>query len=178
MGANNVCTNEGGAVVPCAAGVAPDLESITLLTHPWVFIPLLGSHLLPPLLRAMPWLVLKNVRLRLRLILRQRLPLMPGIHTTDVPAIMVMGTAMPTGAIMGAMLATMGAMEAMAMEAMVVITVLDTDTMVESDAAMGMVALCPALLENRLIRNKKTNYFFFLKKKKKKKKSTLRRYNR
>merc|ERR1712129_317173 len=86
MGANNVCTNEGGAVVPCAAGVAPDLESITLLTHPWVFIPLLGSHLLPPLLRAMPWLVLKNVKLRL--ILRPRLPLMPGIHTTDVPAIM------------------------------------------------------------------------------------------
>ena len=71
----------------------------------------------------------------------------------------VMGTAMPTGAIMGAMLATMGAMEAMAMEAMVVITVLDTDTMVESDAAMGMVALCLALLENRLIRN--INYFFF-----------------
>merc|ERR1712086_208273 len=59
---------------------------------------------------------------------------------------------------MGAMLATMGAMEAMAMEAMVVITVLDMDTMVESDAAMGMVPLCPALLENRLIRNKKTNY--------------------
>merc|ERR1711956_126451 len=127
-------------------------ESITLLTHPWVFIPLLGSHLLLPLLRAMPWLVLKNVKLRLklRLILRPRLPLMPGIHTTDVPAIMVMGTAMPTGA-------TMGAMEAMAMEAMVVITVLDTDTMVESDAEMGMVALCLALLENRLIRN--INFF-------------------
>merc|ERR1712086_905883 len=127
-------------------GLPPDLESITLLTRPWVFIPLLGSHLLPPLLRAMPWLVLKNVKLRLKL--RLRLRLMPGIHTTDVPAIMVMGTAMPTGAIMGAMLATMGAMEAMAMEAMVVITVLDTDTMVESDAAMGTVALCPALLEN------------------------------
>merc|ERR1712129_474738 len=128
---------------PVPPGLPPDLESITLLTHPWVFIPLLGSHLLPPLLRAMPWLVLKNVKLRLklRLILRPRLPLMPGIHTTDVPAIMVMGTAMPTGAIMGAMLATMGVMEAMA--AMVVITVLDTDTMVESDAAMGMVALCP-----------------------------------
>merc|ERR1712021_140764 len=104
----------------------------------------------PSLLRAMPWLVLKNVKLRLNL--RPRLPLMPGIHTTDVLAIMVMGTAMPTGAIMGAM-------EAMAMEAMVVITVLDTDTMVESDAAMGMVALCLALLENRLIRN--INYFFF-----------------
>merc|ERR1712129_602920 len=134
--------------------------------HPWVFIPLLGPHLWPPLLRAMPWLVLKNVKLRLklRLILRPRLPLMHGIHTTDVPAIMVMGTAMLTGAIMGAMLATMGAMEAMDMEAMVVITVSDTDTMVESDAAMGMVALCLALLENRLIRNKKTNYFFFLKK--------------
>merc|ERR1712129_567389 len=159
MGANNVCTNEGGAVVPCAAGVAPDLESITLLTHPWVFIPLLGSHLLPPLLRAMPWLLLKNVKLRLRLILRPRLPLMPGIHTTDVPAIMVMGTAMPTGAIMGAMLATMVAMEAMA--AMVVITVLDTDTMVESDAAMGMVPLCLALLENRLIRNKTNKLIFF-----------------
>merc|ERR1712129_208964 len=134
---------------PVPPGLPPDLESITLLTHPWVFIPLLGPHLLPPLLRAMPWLVLKNVKLRLklRLILRPRLLLMPGIHTTDVPAIMVMGTAMPTGAIMGAM-------EATAMEAMVVITVLDTDTMVESDAAMGMVALCPALLENRLIRNK------------------------
>merc|ERR1712129_343614 len=116
---------------PVPPGLPPDLESITLLTHPWVFIPLLGSHLLPSPLRAMPWLVLKNVKLRLklRLILRPRLPLMPGIHTTDVPAIMVMGTAMPTGAIMGAMLATMGAMEAMAMEAMVVITVLDTDTM-------------------------------------------------
>merc|ERR1711956_197537 len=98
----------------------------------------------------------KNVKLRLklRLIPRPRLPLMPGIHTTDVPAIMVMGTAMPTGAIMGAMLATMGAMEATAMEAMVVITVLDTGTMVESDAEMGMVPLCLALLENRLIRNK------------------------
>merc|ERR1712194_955454 len=98
-------------------------------------IPLLGSHLLPPLLRAMPWLVLKNVKLRLklRLILRPRLPLMPGIHTTDVLAIMVMGTAMPTGAIMEAM------------EAMVVITVLDTDTTVESYAAMGTVPLCLAL---------------------------------
>merc|ERR1712008_566654 len=103
----------------------------------------------------MPWLVLKNVKLRLklRLILRPRLPLMPGIHTTDVPAIMVMGTAMPTGAIMGAMLATMGAMEA--------ITVLDTDTMVESDAAMDTVALCLALLENRKIRN--IYIFFFVK---------------
>merc|ERR1712129_423686 len=142
---------------PVPPGLPPDLESITLLTHPWVFIPLLGSHLLPPLLRAMPWLVLKNVKLRLklRLILRPRLPLMPGIHTTDVPAIMVMGTAMPTGA----MMATMGAMEAMA--AMVVITVLDTDTMVESDAAMGMVAQCLALLENRLIRNKTNKLIFF-----------------
>merc|ERR1712129_412821 len=143
---------------PVPPGLPPDLESITLLTHPWVFIPLLGSHLLPPLLRAMPWLVLKNVKLRLklRLILRPRLPLMPGIHTTDVPAIMVMGTAMPTGAIMGAMLATMEAMAAM-----VVITVLDTDTMVESDAAMGMVPLCLALLENRLIRNNNKKLIFF-----------------
>merc|ERR1712194_76493 len=107
--ANNVCTNEGGAVVPCAAGVAPGSGVYNFADAP------------------------------------------VGIHTTDVPAIMVMGTAMPTGAIMGAMLATMGAMEAMAMEAMVVITVLDTDTMVESDAAMGTVALCLALLENRLI---------------------------
>merc|ERR1712238_488362 len=125
----------------------PGLESITLLTHLRVFYPLLGPHLLPPLLQPMPWLVLKNVRL----ILRPRLPLMPGIHTTDVPAIMVMGTAMPTGAIMGAMLATMGAMEAMA--AMVVIMVLDMATMVESDAAMDTVALYLALLENRKIRN-------------------------
>merc|ERR1712129_193655 len=133
---------------PVPPGLPPGLESITLLTPLRVFYPLLGPHLLPPLLRPMPWLVWKNVKLRLklRLILRPRLPLMPGIHTTDVLAIMVMGTAMPTGAIMGAMLATMGAMEAMAMEAMVVITVLDTDTMVESDAAMGMVALCLALL--------------------------------
>ena len=70
-----------------------------------------------------------------------------------------MGTAMPTGAIMGAMLATMGAMEAMAaMEDMVAIMVLDTDTMVESDAAMDTVALCLALLENRKIRN---IYIFF-----------------
>merc|ERR1712129_8071 len=122
---------------PVPPGLPPDLEFITLLTHPWVSIPLLGSHLLPPLLRAMPWLVLKNVKLRLklRLILRPRLPLMPGIHITDVPAIMVMGTAMPTGAIM---------------EAMLVTTVSDTNTMVESDAAMGMVPLCLALLENRL----------------------------
>merc|ERR1712008_527195 len=112
-----------GLKYPVPPGLPPDLESITLLTHPWVFIPLLGPHLLPSLLRATPWLVLKNVKLRLKL------RLIPGIHTTDVPAIMVMGTAMPTGAIMGAMLATMGAMEAMAMEAMVVITVLDTDTM-------------------------------------------------
>merc|ERR1712129_435151 len=143
---------------PVPPGLPPGLESITLLTHLRVFYPLLGPHLLPPLLRAMPWLVLKNVKLRLklRLILRPRLPLMPGIHTTDVPAIMVMGTAMPTGAIMGAMLATMGAMEAM-----VVITVLDTDTMVESDAAMGMVPLCLALLENRLIRNNNKKLFFF-----------------
>merc|ERR1712238_378663 len=134
----------------------PGLESITLLTPLRVFYPLLGPHLLPPLLRPMPWLVLKNVKLRLklRLILRPRLPLMPGIHTTDVPAIMVMGTAMPTGAIMVAMLATMGAMEAMAMEAMVVaIMVLDMATMVESDAAMDTVSLCLALLENRKIRN-------------------------
>merc|ERR1712008_296900 len=100
----------------------------------------------------------KNVKLRLklRLILRPRLPLMPGIHTTGVLAIMVMGTAMATGAIMGDMLATMGAM--------VVITVLDTDTMVESDAAMGTVPLCPALLENRLIRNKTNKLIFFQKK--------------
>ena len=55
---------------------------------------------------------------------------------------------MPSGAIMVAMLATMVAMEAMAMEA---IMVLDTDTMVESDAAMGTVPLCLALLENRKI---------------------------
>ena len=67
-----------------------------------------------------------------------------------------MGTAMPTGAIMGAMLATMGAMEAM--EAMVAIMVLDMATMVESDAAMDTVALCLALLENRKIRN---IYIFF-----------------
>ena len=53
---------------------------------------------------------------------------------------------------MGAMLATMVAGEAMA------ITVLDTDTMVESDAAMGTVPLCLALLENRKIRN---IYIFF-----------------
>merc|ERR1712238_238109 len=106
----------------------PGLESITLLTHLRVFYPLLGPHLLPPLLRPMPWLVLKNVKLRLKL------PLMPGIHTTDVPAIMVMGTAMPTGAIMGAMEATV-----------VAIMVLDTDTMVESDAAMDTVALYLAL---------------------------------
>ena len=51
---------------------------------------------------------------------------------------------------MGVMLATMVAMQAMAM---VAITVLDTDTMVESDAAMGTVPLCLALLENRKIRN-------------------------
>merc|ERR1712051_530377 len=101
-------------------------------THPWVFIPLFpGSHLLPPLL------------LRPRLILRLRLPLMPGTHTTDVLHIMVMDTA--SGAIMGAM-------QAMA------ITVLDTDTMVESDVAMGTVPLCLALLENRKIRN---IYIFF-----------------
>ena len=55
---------------------------------------------------------------------------------------------------MGAMLATMVAGEAMA------ITVLDTDTMVESDAAMGTVPLCLALLENRKIRN---IYIFFVK---------------
>merc|ERR1719490_708894 len=107
------------------------MESITLLTQPWVFIPLfpelLGPHLLPPLML--------------------RLPLMPGTHTTDVPHIMVMDTA--SGAIMGVMLATMVAMQAMAM---VAITVLDTDTMVESDAAMGTVPLCLALLENRKIR--------------------------
>merc|ERR1712008_650673 len=79
-----------GLKYPVPPGLPPDLESITLLTHPWVFIPLLGPHLLPSLLRVMPWLVLKNVKLRLklRLILRPRLPLMPGIHTTDVPAIM------------------------------------------------------------------------------------------
>ena len=53
---------------------------------------------------------------------------------------------------MGVMLATMVAMQAMA------ITVLDTDTMVESDAAMGTVPLCLALLENRKIRN---IYIFF-----------------
>ena len=52
---------------------------------------------------------------------------------------------------MGVMLATMVAMQAMA------ITVLDTDTMVESDAAMGTVPLCLALLENSKIRN---IYFF------------------
>ena len=56
---------------------------------------------------------------------------------------------------MGAMLATMVAMQAMAM---VAITVLATDTMVESDAAMGTVPLCLALLENRKIRN---IYIFF-----------------
>ena len=55
---------------------------------------------------------------------------------------------------MGVMLATMVAMQAMA------ITVLDTDTMVESDAAMGTVPLCLALLENRIIRN---IYIFFVK---------------
>jgi len=55
---------------------------------------------------------------------------------------------------MGVMLATMVAMQAMAM---VAITVLDTDTMVESDAAMGTVPLCLALLENSKIRN---IYFF------------------
>merc|ERR1712210_207840 len=97
----------------------------------WVFIPLfpelLGPHLLPP--------QLLRLRLKPRLILRLRLPLMPGTHTTDVPHIMVMDTA--SGAIMGGMLATM---------------VLDTDTMVESDAAMGTVPLCLALLENRKIR--------------------------
>ena len=54
---------------------------------------------------------------------------------------------------MGVMLATM-----VAMQAMVAITVLDTDTMVESDAAMGTVPLCLALLENRKIRN---IYIFF-----------------
>ena len=59
-----------------------------------------------------------------------------------------------SGAIMGAMLATMVAGEAMA------IMVLDTDTMVESDAAMGTVPLCLALLENRKIRN---IYIFFVK---------------
>merc|ERR1712010_399135 len=112
-------------------------------------------------------------RLKPRLILRLRLPLMPGTHTTDVLHIMVMDTA--SGAFMGVMLATMVAMQAMA------ITVLDTDTMVESDAAMGTVPLCLALLENRKIRNiytffrgkkkkKKKNPFFFGKKKKKKKK--------
>ena len=53
---------------------------------------------------------------------------------------------------MGVMLATMVAMQAMA------ITVSDTDTMVESDAAMGTVPLCLALLENRKIRN---IYIFF-----------------
>merc|ERR1712172_385476 len=96
---------------------------------------------------------------------------------TDVPHIMVMDTA--SGAIMGVMLATMVAMQAMAM---VAITVLDTDTMVELDAAMGTVPLCLALLENRKIRNiyiffreikkkkKKNITFFFWKKKKKKKK--------
>ena len=69
----------------------------------------------------------------------------------------VMDTASHTGAIMamGVMLATMGAMEAMAM---VAIMVLDTDIMVESDVAMGTVPLCPALLENRKIRN---IYIFF-----------------
>merc|ERR1712051_1222 len=97
------------------------------LTQPWVFIPLLGPHLLPPPL----------LRLKPRLILRLRLPLMPGTHTTDVLHIMVMDTA--SGAIIGVMLATMVAMQAMA------ITVLDTDTMVESDAAMGTVPLCLAL---------------------------------
>ena len=66
-----------------------------------------------------------------------------------------MDTASHTGAIMGVMLATMGAMEAMAM---VAIMVLDTDTMVESDVAMGTVPLCLALLENRKIRN---IYIFF-----------------
>ena len=65
----------------------------------------------------------------------------------------VMDTA--SGAIMGVMLATMVAMQAMAM---VAITVLDTDTMVESDAAMGTVPLYLALLENRKIRN---IYIFF-----------------
>merc|ERR1712051_1121126 len=115
------------------------------LTQPWVFIPLLGPHLLPPPL----------LRLKPRLILRLRLPLMPGTHTTDVLHIMVMDTA--SGAIMGVMLATMVAMQAMAM---VAITVLDTDTMVESDAAMGTVPLCLALLENRKIRN---IYIFFVK---------------
>ena len=47
---------------------------------------------------------------------------------------------------MGAMLATMVA-------TMVAIMVLDTDTMVESDAAMAMVLLYLVLLENRKIRN-------------------------
>merc|ERR1712083_934922 len=83
--------------------------------------------------------------------LKPRLPLMPGTHTMDVPHIMVMDTA--SGAIMGAMMAT---------------TVLDTDTMVELDAAMGTVPLCLVLLENRKIRN--IFIFFFRKKKKKKKK--------
>merc|ERR1719464_1120613 len=92
---------------PVPPGLSPDLQSITLLPHPWAFIPLFpGSHLLPP-----------------------PLLLMPGTHTMDVPHIMVMDTA--SGAIMGVMLATMVAMQAMAT---VAITVLDTDTMVESDA--------------------------------------------
>jgi hypothetical protein len=56
---------------------------------------------------------------------------------------------------MGVMLATMVAMQDMAM---VAIMVLDTDTMVESDVAMGTVPLCLALLENRKIRN---IYIFF-----------------
>merc|ERR1719362_184596 len=47
---------------PVPPGLSPDLQSITLLPHPWVFIPLfpelLGPHLLPPqLLRLMPLLV-------------------------------------------------------------------------------------------------------------------------
>merc|ERR1740129_1474947 len=47
----------------------------TGIEDPWVFIPLsplLGPHLLP-----LPMLILKP-----------RLPLMPGTHTTDVPPIM------------------------------------------------------------------------------------------
>merc|ERR1712194_879349 len=88
--ANNVCTNEGGAVVPCAAGVAPGSGVYNFADAPVGLHPVVGVAPVAAAAAGDPWLVLKNVKLRLklRLILRPRLPLMPGIHTTDVPAIM------------------------------------------------------------------------------------------
>merc|ERR1711956_12137 len=130
--ANNVCTNEGGAVVPCAAGVAPGSGVYNFADAPVGLHPVVG---VAPVAAAAAGDAVVSVEKREAEAEAEADP--EAEAAADAwysyygrPSYYGHGYGYAHRGYYGGYAGYYGAMEAMAMEAMVVITVLDTDTMV------------------------------------------------